>query len=148
MANGAILEELDKAQKSAKTSRDRAKRGAEKIVNKAMVLGGGAAAGGIDGKYPDKKIMGVRQPMLAGAALSIVGLMNAAGRYSDAIGSLGDGMLAYELGLMVKARVKPATTTTAGVDYVGAGSYAGQMGQQQRSITAEELEATLMQLRR
>lgn len=86
--------------------------------------------------------------MLTGAALSIAGLMGAAGRYSDAVGGLGDGMLAYELGLLVKERVKPADTT-AGVDYVGASHHRGHLGQSQGgSITVDELEATLHSLRR
>ena len=50
-----LLTELDKARTTAKTGRERAKKAAETIVVKASVLGGGAAAGGIDGKFPDKK---------------------------------------------------------------------------------------------
>lgn len=144
----ALLTELDKARTTAKTGRERAKKAAETIVVKASVLGGGAAAGGIDGKFPDKKFVGVRVGMLTGAALSIAGLMGAAGKFSGAVGGLGDGMLAYELGLLVKTKVKPADTT-AGVDYVGASHRPAHLGQaQQGSITVDELEATLHSLRR
>jgi hypothetical protein len=81
--------------------RAKAKEKAEGTVETAAVVGGGALAGYIEASYPDKEVFGVNAGLAAGAVLTVVGLMGYAGKSSHIVGSLGEGMLAYEAGRRV-----------------------------------------------
>jgi len=74
---------------------------AERTVETAMTLGGGAIAGYMQNKYPDKEVLGVNAGLAISAALTIVGITDWAGKQSRALGAVGEGMLAYEVGRRV-----------------------------------------------
>jgi hypothetical protein len=80
--------------------KEKAKEKAESAIETAAVIGGGALAGYVGANY-DTEFMGVNAGLAAGAALTVVGIMGWAGRSSHIVGSLGEGMLAYEVGKRV-----------------------------------------------
>jgi hypothetical protein len=104
-----------RAKQSATRVREKAAAVAQKTVGTALVVGGGAAAGYIDGAYPEAELGGINAGLVLGAAGTIVGLADWAGRASPYIGDVGEGMLAYEIGKRVRDK------TAGGTSGVGAG---------------------------
>ena len=94
--NAAVLAELDKSKKGLSRYKAKARESGERVVNAVAVVGGGALAGFLDGKYADKKLMGMSLPTVVGLAASAIGIMGAAGNYSDPVGNLGYGMIGIE----------------------------------------------------
>ena len=96
---------LEKFKNRLKHAHEKAKEATEEVVEKVAVVGGGAAAGFISAKFPDASLAGINAGLGIGAALTLVGVFNVAGRSSNLIGDLGAGMLAYETGTRVFAAV-------------------------------------------
>ena len=82
--------------------REKASVVASKTVGTALVIGGGAGAGYLDGAYPEAELGGINAGLVLGAAGTLVGVANWAGKASPYIGDVGEGMLAYEIGKRVR----------------------------------------------
>ena len=91
----------EKSQKALTHLRERLKGKTEEAVDMAATVGGGAAAGYIEGKYPDKEFFGINAGLVVGTVATVAGLMGYAGNQSPAVASFGTGMLAYEAGRRV-----------------------------------------------
>ena len=100
------------------------KRGAIKRgLEYGLELSGGAAAGYLDAKYPDKGFkLGSEHiglgTIVAGAGLA-VGVLGIGGRFGRWAGDIGAGAAAFEVGKMVQGKVA-AAPATSGVRGVGA----------------------------
>lgn len=109
-----MLAEIDRLESQNKRLREKDKHAVTQVVDTVAVLGGGAVAGFLDGKYPDKKMFGFGLPMAAGAALTLTGYMNWAGKeYSQMAQCLGEGILAYEMGKLARDRTSKSSSSTS-----------------------------------
>ena len=106
-----LLAAIAQKDKSMKTLREKATAASERTVHTAAVLGGGALGGYMHAEYGDKEYLGLEAQTAAGAVLAIVGIMELAGKQSEIVGKLGEGMLAYDFG----RRVAEKRGKTAGV---------------------------------
>lgn len=109
MANGTLtLTEargaVERLKNANKRLRDTISESVEGTVETAAVIGGGALGGYVQSEYPDKEVMGVNINLAAGAVLTVTGIMGWAGAQSNMVGSVGEGMLAYEAGRRVAER--------------------------------------------
>jgi hypothetical protein len=90
-----------------------------------LELGGGAAAGYLDAKYPDKTLWngGPGYGVALAAGGLALGILGVGGRYSKFAGELGAGAAAFEVGKMVAQRTGGSTSSAqirSGVRGVGA----------------------------
>jgi len=106
---------VQQKEKSLKTVKEKAIAASERTVHTAAVLGGGALGGYIHAEYGDKEYLGLEAQTAVGAVLAVVGIMDLAGKQSEIVGKLGEGMLAYDFG----RRVAEKRGTTAGVGASG-----------------------------
>ena len=91
----AMLEALDRSERRVQRMREKDSEATTKIVTGVSVVAGGVAAGYADGRWPDKNVLGLGVPAVAGAALVAVDLMGWAGKATGAaLSGLGYGMLA------------------------------------------------------
>lgn len=116
MANGNMTltearSAVERLKSANKRLRESISESVEGTVETAAVIGGGALGGYIQSEYPDKELMGVNINLVAGAALTVTGIMGWAGAQSNMVGSIGEGMLAYEAG----RRVADRDAATAGI---------------------------------
>lgn len=84
----------------------KAKEKAEATVETAGVIAGGALSGYLEAKYSDQDLWGINYGLAGGALLTVVGMMQWAGKSSNIVGSVGEGMLAYEAGRRVGLNVQ------------------------------------------
>jgi len=112
-SNEKILDELEAANRRAKSTKERAAKKAEEVVDMAGAILGGGVGGALDAKYPNKKIAGVGLGMLAGATACAVSLLGYGGKANGFIGNTGAGLLAWEFGKAMHARL--STQGTSGV---------------------------------
>ena len=106
-----MMSEIKKYKERTSKLREKAKESAERTVESAATIGGGALGGYIHAEYGDKEYFGVEAQTVAGAVATIVGIMDLAGKQSSMVGALGEGILAYDLG----RRVAEKLAGTAGV---------------------------------
>lgn len=98
---------LDRARSTIRTLRDRGQKAAQMTTMAAMTAAGGASAAVLDRHLP--RVAGLDSKMVFGAGLTLVGLTDLAGQWSDEILSLGGGMLAvstYQLTATALAQPK------------------------------------------
>lgn len=103
MSETRALATIDKQSAQLRSLREKAKEAAESTAATIAVFVGGAAGGYIEKKYGsgNTKWFGVDPGLAIGSALTVTGLMGWAGRSSDYIGSVGEGILAFEIGKRV-----------------------------------------------
>lgn len=102
-SKSTLSEKLAKARNALASTRDKYKDNAAKTAHTAFTIAGGAAGGYVDKKWGDKEVLGVNANLAAGSVAAIVGIMGWGGEFSDTLGSIGTGMLAYEAGKRVAA---------------------------------------------
>ena len=118
----------------------------KKVTDFLATVGGGAAAGFVDTKFADKQIAGLAPGVIAGVALSGVGLM-VKSKFAGPALAAGEGMLAYEAGRMTAERTTPSVT---GVGFMRRlpQQRAFQLGMSRgRAISQAELASQLAALR-
>jgi len=91
-------------------------------IETALEIGGGAAAGYLSAKYPDKTLW-TNGPgygtALAGVGLAL-GILGIGGRLGTWAGDIGAGAAAFEVGKMVAAKTSAAPGAASSVRGVGA----------------------------
>ena len=109
------------------------------ILDVGMIVAGGAAAGFVDSKFPDKKV----GPAGPGTILAIAGIaagLTLKGKMSAYALEIGKGAAAFEVGKIVANK-------TAGVSGVrgvrGVRGVAGTLPMGRHPLTQEELNAVL-----
>ena len=114
-----MLGEIDRLRTLQKTLRERAKEKAEEAGEAIAVVLGGAAAGLSEAKITARPL-GLSPNLIGGVALSVVGLIGWAGKHSGLITGLGTGVLAYEAGKAVLAKMQTQAQQPATAGMVGA----------------------------
>lgn len=99
------LKKEHKAEKALATLRAKAKEAGAQMVNKGAIIGGGAVAGAVDGKFGQYNLLGIPINVVVGVGALGAGLMGWIGKESDVVGNLGAGFLAYEAGKATKGLV-------------------------------------------
>jgi hypothetical protein len=128
----SLYEALDRKDNALRNIKNKEKSMTAKVVDGCLAVGGGVAAGYVDGKWPQKTIAGVKIPIVGGAALAMVDLAGWAGKTTGGmLGSLGVGMLAgegYAWGQKKGATSGQQSPPPAGAAGVGAGSDSWRLG--------------------
>ncbi len=91
-----VLEALDKEQQKNLRYRQKAKEAAELIVHSGAAIAGSVVGGYVDGRYPDKKVLGLPLPTIVGVVACTVGGLKLVGSASDTVWFGGIGMLCGE----------------------------------------------------
>ena len=109
------------------------------ILDTAIQVGGGAAAGFLDSKMADKRIAGQGLGTVLAVAGIAVGLSGIGGRYGAKALQLGTGAAAFEVGKLVANRVSGgATAGVRGVRGVGYVRGVAGLPAPRRPLSAEE----------
>lgn len=99
------IKEAVSARRSLKNLRDKVAERAGRAMDVGLTLGGAAAAGYVDAKFPGMW-MNVDKTLWIGGGLVLLGLSGLAGaKASDPLMNLGNGMLSAWLYNLVKAKV-------------------------------------------
>lgn len=80
-----------------------------KALEYGIEVGGGALAGFLDAKYPDKQIQGFGLGTVAAAAGLAVGILGFGGRWGRYAGDVGAGAAAFEVGKMVASKTSASS---------------------------------------
>lgn len=83
---------LERAKSTIRNLRERGARTAQLTTHAAMSAAGGASAAVLDRHMPT--VGGLDSKMVAGVAITLVGITEMAGEWSDEILAMGSGMLA------------------------------------------------------
>lgn len=120
-SNEAMLAEIDSQRQALKRSRERERAKTEEIVDAVGVVAGGAAAGYVAAKYSGKELFGLTPNLAIGTGLTVVGMMGWAGKNASRLSTaVGTGVLAYEVGTRVAAKVSQQKPGTVSGQFSGA----------------------------
>ena len=137
MERSEMIEKIDRYAETARRAREKASEFAENSIDSVATIGGGALAGYAERKLKKddgtpRDLFGVKLGQAAGAALTLTGLMGWAGKQSRLVGSVGEGMLAYEAGRAVfNASAKGGSAGVGARQLGGGGAVSARELQQQ-----------------
>jgi len=138
-SNEQLLDELGRTRDRQKSMRIRAERKMEQALDLGAVVAGGAAAGYVDAKWGEKKMLGMGINLAVAATALAVGVLEWGGKASGPIGFTGAGILAAEARKFVYDRTSKGGET-AGL--VGA-STPRQLGPEMQSYTLDQMRDRL-----
>ena len=100
-SKSSLADKLQKLRAAKSNLTEKYATNAKKTAHTAFAIGGGALGGYVQQKWGDKELLGVNAGLAAGSAAAIVGIMGWGGEFSETMGAIGTGMLAYEAGRRV-----------------------------------------------
>lgn len=130
-----LLDRLDASERRIARLRDKARGAVEEAINTVATVTGAAGAGYMDAKWFDKRPLGLGLPLLTGGMLTVVGLMQWAGKQSSLVGALGTGMLSAEAYKAVYSRSRQGGATAG----IGSGYVGQQFAPAQQATSMDDL---------
>ncbi len=116
----------------------------KKVTEFLACVAGGAAAGFVDTKFADKKVLGLAPGVVGGIAVAALGLSKMGGKFAGPLLAAGEGMLAGEAYRMTAERT---AASVSGVGFLGRRSRFALGARSGRAISQAELAAQMANLR-